>query len=79
MNPVISFHPDGDGAYEGREVVDCGSHFDLAFLPSGMASGSDSLALGLVLPDGRTAVVQTSVAAWSAMSAAIRGRQERGF
>jgi len=64
--PVIDLKLDGDAAWPDlpdREVLDCGARIGMAGLEAGMASGKTSVAVRVDLPDGRVAIVQTSLAA----------------
>ena len=70
--PVINLKLDGDAAWPDlgdREVLDCGATFHMAGLEAGMGSGKPSVAIRIDLPDGRVAIVQTSL---TALETAVR-------
>lgn len=51
-----------------------GTTLQVAVLPKGMQSGKPSVALRLELPDGRTVVVETSLALWLSQARAMAAR-----
>jgi hypothetical protein len=74
---------DGDGAWpdlaekigSGRVVhLAEGSQIGICALPGGMASGRPSIAIRIDLPNGQTAVIETSWVVFGTAAAAIAGR-----
>jgi hypothetical protein len=68
-----------DIATGGLPFTDLGESWKVAVLERGMRSGDPSVALRLDLPDGRILIAQTSVAAWIAATAAMRGAFPEAF
>jgi len=75
--PVIDLKLDGDDAWTDirlADVVDCGTVVKMAGLRGGMGSGKPSVAIRVDLPDGRVAIVQTSLAALETATRALVAR-----
>ena len=91
--PTIELSLEGDGAWPDLEGSAGVVHLQdatwkLAALEGGMASGAASLALRLDLgdagfdadiPNGRVVIAETSLAAWIAVTAALRARYPAAF
>jgi hypothetical protein len=79
---AISIRLDGDNAWPDLDpdrLIHCGSDWELAVLPGGMSSGAPSVALRVKAGDGRDVVAETSMAAWIAATATMRGRYADEF
>ena len=75
--PVINLKLDGDGAWpdlKREDVIEAGGAIGMAPLAGGMSSGKTSVTLRIDLPDGRTVLAQTSLAALSVAIKAIWAR-----
>jgi hypothetical protein len=86
--PTIDVNLAGDGAWPDLArrigVFRADSDWHLAALEAGMSSGAPSIALRLTVPvEGEdlpvTVIAETSLAAWIAATAALRGRFPEAF
>lgn len=80
--PAIHLNLEGDNAWPDLEpdgFVVGPEEWRLAVLERGMSSGKPSIALRLDLPTGQTVIAQTSLAAWIAVTCALRGRYPDEF
>lgn len=83
--PVIDVHivhhgdpPPFDGLT--REIIHLpDATWRVVFMEGGMQSGAASVALRLDLPDGRTVIAETSLAAWISATAGARGAFPEAF
>jgi hypothetical protein len=78
--PHMNLKLDGDGAFSHIDRdnvihIDGEKEWIVALLKGGMASGKDSVALGMELPDGRYLIAETSAELFKSAARAIEARQ----